>query len=124
MKVIEAKDESFNRKTLERKECTVLLSPEKNTSKDTIKKIDSGLNEVLARIASKNNISIGIDISDISSLPKDKKAIRLTKIIQNIVLCRKSKTRMLIKGPKEASHLMLSLGASTKQAKEAVTQDF
>ena len=54
-KIIEAKNQQFNRKTLEKEKNIVLMSPEKQAKYDSLKTLDSGLNEVLGRIASKNN---------------------------------------------------------------------
>lgn len=117
--IILAKDDEFNRKALEKNLCSVLLSPEKNTNKNTLKNIDSGFNHVLAAIASKNDISIGIDLGEIKKLGKKDKAVRLTKVIQNVAICKKNKTSLAIKGSKDYSNLLLSLGASTEQTKKA-----
>ena len=57
-------------------------------------------------------------------LTKDQKAKQLARIKQNIEICKKTKTKLIIlntKNPKDALHLLLSLSASTSQAKEAVS---
>jgi len=121
MKIIKAKDDKFNRKILEQKKADILLSPEKESGKDKIKKLDSGLNHILAKIATKNKTAIGIDLKEIKKLSKIQKAVRLSKIIQNIKTCRKAKTRLAIKGNKiESQNFLLSLGASTLQVKGAI----
>src|SRR3989344_1137091 len=84
--IIKAQDDEFNRKILEIRGCDVLLSPEMHTRKDKLKQRDSGLNEVLCKLAEKNNIKIGINLGEIAKLPKKEKAIILSRIIQNISL--------------------------------------
>src|SRR3989344_7426582 len=123
--IIKAQDDEFNRKILEYGKFNVLLSPESEIAqkrKDKLKQLDSGLNHVLAKIAAKNNLAIGIDIEEICHLEKKEKAQRLARIKQNIKICKKAKTKLTILNYKDklnASNLLLSLGASTQQAKLA-----
>lgn len=122
--IVKAKDDIFNRKMLEYGKFDILLSPEAGERKDKLRQLDSGLNHVLAEIAAKNKISIGIDIEEISKLAKKQKAQRLAKIRQNIQLCRKAKTSLKIinyKDRKSLYALLTSLGASTQQVKEAIS---
>lgn len=124
--IVKAQDNKFNRKMLEYGRFDTLLSPESGSQaqKDRLKQMDSGLNEVLAKIASKNCISIGIDIKSISGLDKKDKAKRLARIRQNIQICRKAKTKLKAinyKDKKDAFALLTTLGASSQQAKEALS---
>ena len=121
---IKAQDDAFNRKVLEQHLCSILVSPEAHQRKESIKHLDSGLNHVLAAIAAKNKIAIGIDLEDIRHLAKKEKAQRLAKIRQNLKICRKTKTSFAIHGSQEGDYVLLSLGASTTQAKEAQAQSF
>ncbi len=121
---VKARDDMFNRKVLEQRLCSILVSPEAHQRKESIKHLDSGLNHVLAAIAAKNKIAIGIDIEDISHLPKKEKAQRLARIKQNLKITRKTKTSSAIHGSNQGIYVLLSLGASTTQAKEAQTQSF
>jgi len=120
--IVKAQDNEFNRKIIEIKDVDVLISPEINNRKDSLKQRDSGLNEVLCKIASKNNIAIGIDLNEIKRKPKKEKAVILSRIMQNIRLCKKTKTRILL-FPKQKKQDILgffvSLKASTEQAKKA-----
>ena len=122
--VIKAQDPEFNRKVLEYGRFNILLFPESNVvKKDKPKQLDSGLNHVLAEIATKNKVRIGIDLKDLLSMERKEKAIQLARIRQNIKICRKAKTKLAllnIKDKKDAFSLLLTLGASTQQAKEAV----
>lgn len=120
-KIVLAQDDNFNRKILESGNFDVLLSIEMGNRKDKIRQTDSGLNQVLAKIATKKNISIGIDLNELKSLESKKKAERLSKIKQNIRICRKAKTNIAIRttNPNEARDFLISLGASSQQAKKA-----
>jgi len=52
--IVQASSNSFNRKMLEYGKFDILLSPETGNRRDKIKSLDSGLNHVLAKIATKN----------------------------------------------------------------------
>lgn len=126
-------ENSFNRRVLETLKINFLVSPEREIpekrifKKDTLKQRDSGLNHVLAKIAKEKNISITIDFNEIKNI-KDKKAkaLRLSRIIQNIKICRKAKCKILIidfenKTPKkELEAFGFSLGMSSQQVRKGV----
>jgi len=121
--IVRAQDTEFNRKILEIKDVSMLLSPGIHNRKDKLKERDSGLNEVLCRIAAKNNIKIGIDLEEIKKTQGKEKAIILARIMQNIMLCKKTRAELKIlncKDKREAFSLLLTLGASTSQAKKAI----
>jgi|SRR3989344_1627273 len=122
--IVVAQEDNFNRKIVEYGKFEMLLNIECGDRKNTLKNIDSGLNHVLAGIAAKNKVSIGIDLEDIDCLGNKEKALRLTKIRQNFRICRKKDTKIKLlnyKNNKDAFSLLLSLGASTKQAEEAIS---
>ena len=120
--IIQAQDNIFNRKILDYGKFDILLSPETGEKRNTVRQINSGFNHVLGKIATKNKISIGIDLNEISSLDKIGRASRLTKIKQNIDICKKTKTILKIIGnKKQGFHFLISLGASTEQAKKAIS---
>lgn len=120
--IVLAQDDEFNRKVLEMKNVNMLLSPEVHNRKDKLKERDPGLNEVLCNIAAKNKIKIGIKLDEITKKQAKEKAIILSRIIQNIMLCKKSGTEIKIfsNDKKAAFSFLLTLGASTEQAKKAV----
>ena len=121
-KIVQAQDDKFNRKILEYGNFDILLSPEQGNRKNKIRQTDSGLNHVLTKIAAKNDIAIGINLEEIKRLGKKEKAERLAKIKQNIIICRKAKTKLAIFSAtkQESINLLQSLGASTQQAKETI----
>ncbi|MEK6908835.1 MAG: hypothetical protein AABX23_02165 [Nanoarchaeota archaeon] len=120
--IIVAKEDEFNRKILEHGNFKIILSIEKGNRKNNIRQTNSGLNHILAKIASKNKIAMGIDLNEIKYLEPKQKAERLSKIIQNIKICRKSNTKIAIKTQslEKARDLVIGLGASTSQSKEAI----
>lgn len=121
--IVKAQDNEFNRKILEYGKFDILLDVESGNRKDSLKSLDSGLNEILARIAVKNNIAVCVDINEISKLDKKQKAIRLSKISQNIKILRKTKAKLKAinyKDKKGAFSLLVSLGASSQQVKGAM----
>src|SRR3989339_527441 len=75
-------DDDLNRKIIEKLPINILLLNQKDR-KDFQKQRNSGLNQVLARIAKKNKISIGINLDEIiESSPKQKAEI-LARVKQN-----------------------------------------
>lgn len=122
LKVVLAQNDEFNRKILEHGKFDILLSIEKGKRYSTIRQTDSGLNHVLAKIATKNNIAIGINLDEITHLEPKEKANQLSKIIQNIKICRKAKTKIAVKAKsiQEARDFLIGLGASTNQIKELI----
>lgn len=122
--IILGQEDNFNRKIMEYGNFDALLSPERGKRKDSLKFLDSGLNEVLGRIAEKNKIKIGIDLKELRTLDKKQKAVRIARIRQNIRLCRKTGAKLLILGDadsRNALSLLISLGASTSQARQAIS---
>mgnify|MGYP001610880323 CR=1 FL=1 len=122
--IVKAQDSEFNKKILECGNFNTLTSLESSEKSDSLRQLESGLNHVLAKIAAKNKISIGIDLDEILKLDKKEKAIKLGRIKQNIKICRKAKAKLKILNFKDkynAFYFLLSLGASTQQAKEAIS---
>ncbi len=120
--IVQAQNPDFNRKILENKKVSILLSPEL-TEKDKLKERGSGINEILAKISAKNNISIGIDINDILKTQGKQRAILLAKIMQNIKLCKRKKTKLVVLGNYDKKNVfswLLTLKASTQQAGKAI----
>jgi RNase P/RNase MRP subunit p30 len=119
------RDDAFNRRAIETLKIKYLVSPELGERRDTLKQRDSGLNHVIAKLAKGKDISIIIDFSSIAKLSPKEKALRLSRIIQNIKICRKAKCDVKIasmarkkselSGEKERKSLAFSLGMSSPQ---------
>lgn len=121
--VVKGKDIEFNRKALENKKVSMLVLKHKS-GKDRLKERDSGLNQVLCKIAHENNITLAIDFREIEQAEAKERARILSRIIQNIKLIKKYKNNLrIINKPQDKlslSALLRVLGADTKTASEAV----
>ncbi len=118
-------DDELNRKVLEKLPVNILLISMKNR-KDFQKQRNSGFNQVLAKEAKKQNITIGINFDEIIEERNLKnKAEILARIKQNIFLCNKNKVKMKFITQKQANSrniydlksLGLILGMSTEMVK-------
>jgi len=121
--IVQAQSSEFNRKIFENPDVDRIINLEQHNRKDYMKQRDSGLNEVLCKLAKKNNIKIGININQIKNQSPKQKAILLSRIIQNINLCKRTKTQIITLGnhkKQDVMSFMQCLGSSTEQAKEAV----
>ena len=118
--IVEARDDDFNRKIFEIKSVDMVVGLEIE-GKDRLKQRSSGMNEVIAKLAKKNNIEIGIDLSKIKGLNLLEKGKVLSRIRQNISLCKRTGARIVILDidGKEANSLIVSLGGNTQQGKAA-----
>ena len=91
--IFSSDDDELNRKILEKEKVDVLLLNQKNR-KDFQKQRNSGFNHVMAKIAKKGNVIIGINFDEIiESSGKEKNEI-LARIKQNVRLCNKAKLKM------------------------------
>lgn len=118
--VFTSEDDGLNRKVIEKLPIQILLIPLEN-KKDYSKQRDSGFNQVMAKIAKKNNIKVGISLDEI--ITSKKKERILARLKQNIVLCHKNKVQMVfIEGKNKRNiqnlkSLMLILGMHTSYLK-------
>ena len=122
MKLVRAQDDNFNRKILENKDVDMIIGLEMHDRKDYMKQRDSGLNEILCKLAKANDIKIGIEIENIGKLNNVEKARVLSRIRQNIVLCKRTGAKIFLLGKLGKQDVMgffTSLGGSTKQGKES-----
>lgn len=121
--IFSGNDDGLNRKVLEKLPIQILLI-NLAKRKDRMKQRDSGLNQVLAKLAKKNNIVIGINLDEIIKSEKKQKAEILSRVRQNIKLCNKYKVRMKFISIKEKKDsydvkaLGLVLGMPTWMVKE------
>src|SRR3989344_5237671 len=91
--IFSGNNDELNRKVLEKLPINVLLLNQKER-KDKQKQRDSGFNQVLAKLAKKGEIEIGINLDEIIDSSPEKKSLILARIKQNIKLCNKNKIKM------------------------------
>ena len=102
-------DDVLNRKVLEKLQINILLI-NLERRKDFSKQRNSGLNDVMAKIAKKKNIQIGINLDElIYSINRERVVSRLR---QNVRLCNRNKIQMKFIQGKENRDLVVlkSLG--------------
>ena len=117
--MVYAQGDEFNRKILENKDVDIIIGLEFDR-KDKLKQRNSGLNEVLCKLAGKNNIKIAIDIDRLKKIDKKEKSIIISRIIQNIKLCRRANANIIlypIQKKQNSVSFFLVLKGSTKQTK-------
>ena len=122
------RDDAFNRRILETIDIDYLVSPESGNRKDTLKQRDSGLNQVLGKIAHDKKIAIIIDFSSLNRLKDKDRALRLGRIIQNVKVCRRAVCKIKIatfasykselRTEREIKSFGFSLGMSSQQVKD------
>ncbi len=120
----------FNRRVVESLRVDYLVSPERGVKKDSLKQRDSGINHVVAKLAREKNILIVIDFNEIRKLKGKENALRLSRLIQNVKICRKAGAGIRIAsfGSRESEVVDelgrrafgVSLGMSSIQGAEAV----
>ena len=125
--IILGSTDEINRIALEDKRVSMLLSPESDKTKDFMKYRNSGLNQVLCKLAVKNNSFIGISFDSVRASKGLKRAEKIGKILQNAYLCRRYGAKIILAsfGKKPYSPHILrsfasSIGMSTNQAKQSL----
>ena len=120
---IKAQNPEYNRKIIEYGGFSSIMGIEDSENSDSVRSINSGMNEILARIAKKNSVSFSIDLGNLRNRERKEKAEYLKKLLQNIKICRKTGAKLSIlnyRDKRNAKSLLLSLGASTQQASETI----
>ena len=101
-------NDSINRAALEHKKTYGLVSPEFERDFDYTHYRNSGLNQVLCKIARDNGKKVMINFEDLLMKDKKERAILFGRIIQNIGLCRKYKASLKIGNFSSGAHEMRS----------------
>jgi len=91
--IFTSNNDELNRKILEKQPIDILLINQ-SSRKDKQKQRDSGFNQVMAKIAKKKNVTIGINLDEIIESPLEKRKKILARVKQNIKLCNKNKLKM------------------------------
>ena len=94
--VVGAGSDEINKNLLENKKVDILLSLERNRERDFMKSRDSGLNQTLCKLASKNKIAVGFNFSDVFNTNGIERSNLLGKMMQNVRLCKKYKVKIIV----------------------------
>lgn len=92
LKIVKGGDDKLNRKILEDKKTDILLDPEPKKW-DKLHHRNSGLNQVLCKLAAQHDIAIGFSFRSI--LFSNNRGALMGKIMQNIRLCLKYKVKII-----------------------------
>ncbi len=92
--VVQGGDDKVNRRAVSSKNVDILLDPHLGKRYDKMHQRDSGLNQVLCKLAKEKGVAIGFSFRSI--LNAKSRAKLMGRMIQNIKLCRKYKVRMVI----------------------------
>lgn len=93
--IFSSDDDDLNRKVVEKLgKCISLLLINQKNRKDFQKQSNSGFNHVLAKIAKKMDVGIGINLDEIIDSKGKEKSEILGRVRQNIKLCNKNKLVM------------------------------
>jgi len=96
MKVIQGGKDSVNRNAVENKSVDILLSPERGRNKDFMKSRNSGLNQVLCKLANKNSVAIGYDFNYLLNAKESQRPNIIGRMKFNVTLCNKYKVKMYV----------------------------
>lgn len=120
--IFTSNDDELNRKILEKERINIFLIS-LSGRKDWQKQRNSGLDNVMAKEASKKGVIIAIDLDEIIKSSEKEKELILARVRQNVELCNKHKLKMTFigkrtKDPYELKALGLVLGMPTWMTKE------
>lgn len=90
--IFTSNNDEFNRKVIEKLKISILMIP-LSLRKDYTKQRNSGLNEIMVKIAKKNNIQIGINFDEILN-SEISRWLLLSRLRQNIKLCSRGGVKM------------------------------
>ena len=104
-------DDELNRKVIEKLPIGTLLINQSHR-KDYSKQRNSGFNQVMAKLAKKNKVTIGVNLDEIIQAEHKKKAKILARVKQNVKLANKNKLKMkfISKKFKKDKHDLKALG--------------
>ncbi|MBT4376507.1 hypothetical protein HOD29_03985 [archaeon] len=106
--IFSSEDDDYNRKVMEKLDINILLINLEGR-KDYMKQRNSGFNQVMAKVAAKRGIVVGINFDELIN-SKDRERI-LSRIRQNVKLCNGNKVQMKFLGnEKRDIYSLKSLG--------------
>jgi ribonuclease P/MRP protein subunit RPP1 len=132
--IVLCKSGENDRAVLERFRPDVLYDLEYQKRSDFLHNKNSGMNHVMAKIAAKNGVAIGVNLSKLFDSPSHIRTKAIPRIKQNIELCRKSKARFvafslasspyLMRAPGDVVAYLKILGMTAPQARASTELDF
>ncbi|NQV08318.1 hypothetical protein HQ529_00530 [Candidatus Woesearchaeota archaeon] len=124
------KSSDKDRDVFERVKPDIIFGLEASKRKDFMHHRNSGLNQILCKLATKNKIIVAFPLKLLLGAEKMLRAQFIGRIKQNIKLCRKYKVKTIIasfgedpyemRAPSDLISLGISFGMHPKEAKEAL----
>lgn len=121
----------FNREVLSNKKVDILLSPHHGVVRDFLHYRNSGLNDVLCKLAKKNSVAIGFSFSEVLNSQGINRSLMLGRMMQNVRFCRKFKVPMVLasfafegfemRAPKDLISFGVVLGMTPDEARKALS---
>jgi|SRR3989344_5464995 len=96
MRIIFGGKDSVNRKAVEDKSVDILMSPERGRNYDFMKSRNSGLNQVLCKLAHDNDVAIGFDFNYVLKANEKDRINILGRMKLNVRLCNKYNVKMFV----------------------------
>ncbi len=129
-KIVIYKSTGNDRHAIEKSKANVIFDLETIAARDSMHHRNSGLNQILCKLANKNNVMIGFSFSTILNEEGVIRSQILGRIMQNIRLCRKYKVKIIIASFAEKPYDMrpcpdlksvfISLGMHPTEAKDSL----
>jgi ribonuclease P/MRP protein subunit RPP1 len=130
LKICEGGTEDKNRNYVNNKQNDVLMNPELKSLGDKVHYRVSGLNQVFAKLALKNDVAIGFGFSFVLNASGVERARILGRMKQNVRICSKVGTKMIVcsyannlkemRGAKDLLAFARVIGMSGDEAKKAL----
>ena len=129
-KIVIYKSTGNDRHAIEKSKTNIIFDLETVATKDSLHSRNSGLNQVLCKLANKNNVIIGFSFSNILNTDGRIRSQILGRMMQNIRLCRKYKVKTIIASFAEKPYdlrscsdlksVFISLGMHPKEANNSL----
>ncbi len=126
--LIEASDKS--RYIIENSKPNLIYNLELIGRKDFMHHMNSGLNQVLCKLANQNKVAIGINFNNLLKETNLRKDIIIGRTKQNIKLCRKYKVRFItgsfassafeMRNPQDLRSFLTVIGMHPEEAKQSI----
>lgn len=109
--IFSSEDEETGRKVLEKENIEIFLLNQAGR-KDYQKQRNSGFNHVMAKLAKKKGVVIGINLDELIKASEKEKSEIIARIRQNVKICSKNKLKMkfIYKNQKRNLHDLVALG--------------
>ena len=115
---------------MENKRVDIIVGAEKSKKNDFLHYRNSGLNQVLCKLARKNDIAVAFNFNEVLKLKGAGRSQLIGRMMQNVRMCRKYGVRMIIasfatnkfelKNPSDLMSFGMILGMTPKEAKDGL----